>query len=187
MDWEKLERSLRISWENGQPRPIVSWVSQSSLRPCGQSPTIHIWHRLKISLPQCSMLPAGDCCLVCWLGAFLSPFAWLCCWSDWRSPPLIFLPKGTQAGGPSLPETASPPPPLPLALQKKSTSFGLTPHWWLWPSKQSWVDWSYLVKCASFLFSSHLSVRPSTLPPRHFTVPVSSIMKPVDERGILPW
>ena len=38
MAWEKLERSLRISWENGQPRPIVSWDSQASLRPCGQSP-----------------------------------------------------------------------------------------------------------------------------------------------------
>ena len=37
MAWEKLERSLRISWENGQPRPIVSWDSQTSLRPCGQS------------------------------------------------------------------------------------------------------------------------------------------------------
>ena len=96
------------------------------------------------------MLPAGDCCLVCWLGAFLSPFAWLCCWSDWRSPPLIFLPKGTQAGGPSLPETASPPPPLPLALQKKINLIW-TAHWWLWPSMNlESIDrtlWSVLAFC----------------------------------------
>ena len=53
MAWEKRERSQRISWENGQPRPIVSWDSQDSLRPCGQSQNLQ-WEqtqtwRLRIS------------------------------------------------------------------------------------------------------------------------------------------
>ena len=48
MAWEKLERSLRISWENGQPRPIVSWDSQASLRPCGQR--LRVWVNMRVRL-----------------------------------------------------------------------------------------------------------------------------------------